>query len=107
VPCRVCRSSHGLTEFNIAGTSIEGTIPESIKHLRFLQRFDMQNTRMSCCNGSSSSGSSSSTGTGTGSCANAADQACLPSFLAFDENSSVPPSLNPDSTGNGGGHFMK
>ena len=88
-----CRSAHGLTDFNIAGTSIEGTIPESVKHLRFLQRFNMQNTRMFCCNA-----------TGAGSCTSAGDPACLPSFLLFDDNSSVPPPFGTDTSD---GYYMK
>ena len=79
--CATRSNATGLTEFSIAGNRIQGRIPDSMRYLRYLKLFDMQNTMMFCC--------------GDGPpCTSPGDTACLPSFLQF-ERSMVRPSLHP------------
>lgn len=104
--CR--RFALGLTEFNVAGTNISGAIPSTVQHLRFLTRFNIQGTRMSCCYtpaaGYSSAAASSSI---TGNCSSISDAACLPSFLEFDQSTAVPPPLDTSASAGAAGYYMK
>ena len=76
--CATRSNATGLTEFNIANNLIEGAIPDSVRHLRYLQRFNVQNTMMFCCNG-------------TKTCNGPGDLDCLPAFLQFDDSIVRPP----------------
>jgi hypothetical protein len=61
--------------------------------LRFLRRFNVQNTLMFCCNF-------------TSPCKRKGDPACLPSFLTFQPYS-VPPIFDTTTRNTTKGYFMK
>jgi hypothetical protein len=73
-----CRRATGLNEFSIAGNRIHGAIPDEVQNLRYLTRFNIQNTRMFCCGGGQR-------------CMQPRDPACLPTFLTFEDSLVVPP----------------
>jgi hypothetical protein len=82
-----CSNATGLSDFNIANTSITGAIPDSVGALQFLRRLNIQNTPMFCC---ASNGTETEQGP---MCRTADDKACLPRFLTFSANV-VPPTFN-------------
>lgn len=84
-----------------------------MQHLRFLTRFDIQGTRMSCCYAPAASSSSAaragsaSSGVITGNCSSMGDLDCLPRFLEFDRSSVVPPPFDVAMSTSATGYYMK